>query len=322
MYRVKAAAALLLLGVGGVLVVGRYLGAVRASTLAEEQAACAALQGQPFRAQAPDFKLPDLQGRQRSLAELRGKVVLLNFWFTGCPPCIEEIPSLLELSQRLDPLRFELLTVSVDESAEEVKAFLKKRGLDERALPILLDREKKVSASYGTSKYPETFLIDRQGVVRQKFIFKRSWLRRQRLPVSAACSADPLSLPRSSARASQTKETHQRGRRSCRGGQERSERKLQPQLPAKDHSAERSAGERRCQEELEQQQHPGEATPRGPQRQGAQRQHGQAEGHYAQGVWIPASSPSPSTYHQGQKQPSTAARSVHSARRSGLGMRA
>jgi peroxiredoxin len=175
MSKLKAAIGFAVLVGIGVLVLGRYLVAVRASTLSEQGSACAALQGQPFRVEAPDFTLPDLMGRKRSLAELRGKVVLLNFWFTGCPPCVDELPSLLELRRRLAGQPFELLTVSVDESADEVKQFLQKHKIGERELPTLLDPSKKIPGSYGTSKYPETFLIDPQGVVRQKFVFKRDW---------------------------------------------------------------------------------------------------------------------------------------------------
>lgn len=181
MNKLKATVAFAVLAVVGVLVIGRYLMAVHAATQAERTSACAVLDGQPFEAEAPDFKLPDLQGRQRSLRELRGKVVLLNFWFTGCPPCVEELPSLIELGRRMTGRPFALLTVSVDETADEVKSFLKKHGIAERDLPILLDPGKKVAEAYGTSKFPETFLIDASGVVRQKFIFKRNWTERTSL---------------------------------------------------------------------------------------------------------------------------------------------
>jgi peroxiredoxin len=181
--KLKATLAFTVLAVVAILVIGRYLLAVHAATQAERRSACTVLKGQPFEAEAPDFTLPDLQGRQRSLHELRGKVVLLNFWFTGCPPCVEELPSLIELGRRMAGRPFALLTVSVDETAEEVKSFLTKHRIAERDLPILLDPGKKVAESYGTSKFPETFLIDAQGVVRQKFIFKRNWTE----PASLSC---------------------------------------------------------------------------------------------------------------------------------------
>ena len=175
MSRLKVAVAFTVLAAAAVLIVGRYLMAVQASTRGEQSAACSVLRGQPLQADAPSFSLKDLRGQQHSLEELRGKVVLLNFWFTGCPPCIEELPSLVELRRRLADRPFALLTVSVDESADEVKEFLKKHKISERELPILLDPSKKVPSMFGTSKFPETFLIDTQGVVRQKFVYKRDW---------------------------------------------------------------------------------------------------------------------------------------------------
>ncbi len=173
--RFKAAVAFAVLAGFSVLVTGKFLLAVRTSAAAERGGSCLTLHGEPLQAQAPDFELPDLQGRKHRLSELRGKTVLLNFWFTGCKPCVEEIPSLVALQARRAGKDFALLTVSVDDAAADVKSFLGKLGVREGALPLLLDTSKKVPESYGTSKYPETFLIDREGVVRYKFVWKRDW---------------------------------------------------------------------------------------------------------------------------------------------------
>jgi peroxiredoxin len=183
MSRLKAALAFTVLAAAAVLFLGHYLMAVQASTKGEQAAACSVLRGQPMQAEVPSFSLKDLDGKQHSLDELRGKVVLLNFWFTGCPPCIEELPSLIELRRRFADRPFALLTVSVDETADDVRQFLKKHKVAERDLPILLDPEKKVASVFGTSKYPESFLIDAKGVARQKFVYKRDWAS----PTSLTC---------------------------------------------------------------------------------------------------------------------------------------
>jgi peroxiredoxin len=122
---------------------------------------------------APDFRLQALDGRSVSLSELRGKVVLLHFWATWCPPCVEEIPSLDRLyrSQLRDGLA--VLAVSVDEGgASAVKAFLERNGL---TLPVLLNPDRSVAAGYGTFKFPETYLVDRNGIVQYKIIGAANW---------------------------------------------------------------------------------------------------------------------------------------------------
>ena len=124
-------------------------------------------------AQAPDFTLNDLSGRPVQLSSLRGKVVLLNFWATWCPPCREEVPSLLRLNQSLQGKAFQMLAVSVDEGGREaVQAFFRKQGA---ALPALLDTEGKVSRLYGTTGVPETFVIDSRGVIVKKVLGPIDW---------------------------------------------------------------------------------------------------------------------------------------------------
>ncbi len=122
---------------------------------------------------APDFRLPALDGRSVSLSELRGKVVMIHFWATWCPPCVEEMPSIDRLSRSFVGQDFEVLAVSVDEGGEAVvKAFLQRNGL---ALPVLLNADRSVAGSYGTFKFPETYLVDRSGIVRHKVIGATNW---------------------------------------------------------------------------------------------------------------------------------------------------
>lgn len=135
--------------------------------------ACEALQPEPARTLARDFTLPGLDGRKQRLSALRGKVVLLHFWATWCPPCIEELPSLRRLEQALSGERFSLVTVSVDDSAATVRQFFDQH--DFPALPVLMDPSQQTPRSYGTEKYPESYLVDPQGVIRYRFVNKRDW---------------------------------------------------------------------------------------------------------------------------------------------------
>src|SRR5687768_5639867 len=131
--------------------------------------ACASLKPQDMTTvrpgqEAPDFELSDASGKKHSLRSLRGKPVLLNFWATWCPPCIEEMPSLENLAKRHSD-RLTVLTVSVDEDWDVVKRFFP----GGTSLSVLLDVSKEVPKKYGTDKYPETFLIDSQGRLQQLF---------------------------------------------------------------------------------------------------------------------------------------------------------
>lgn len=122
---------------------------------------------------AAAFDLPSLGGGPRvRLADLRGKVVLLNFWATWCKPCEDEMPSMERLARQLAGQPFALLAVSVDATEAEVTAFRDRLGL---TLPILFDPEKKVASAYQAFRFPETVLIDTQGNVAGRFIGPREW---------------------------------------------------------------------------------------------------------------------------------------------------
>jgi peroxiredoxin len=122
---------------------------------------------------APEFRLTTLEGKQASLSDFRGKVVIVHFWATWCPPCVEEMPGIERLSRSFDGKDFALLAVSVDEGgAQAVASFLNRNKL---SLPVLLDPGGKISHSYGTFKFPESYIIDRSGVVRYKVIGPADW---------------------------------------------------------------------------------------------------------------------------------------------------
>lgn len=123
--------------------------------------------------QAPDFSLPDLQGKLHRLSDYRGRVVFLNLWATWCPPCRMEMPSMEALYQRLRHRDFAMLAVAEDEGgAAAVAPFVREIGL---TFPVLLDPEATVSPRYGATGYPETFIIDRDGQVVSHTIGPAAW---------------------------------------------------------------------------------------------------------------------------------------------------
>ena len=121
-------------------------------------------------APAPDFTVHD-SDRSVSLHDLHGKLVVLNFWATWCPPCVEEMPSLVGLQSRMKD-HVIVLAVSLDEDESAYRQFLRQYHID---LLTVRDAQQKSNTLYGTSKYPETFVIDRNGVVRRKFIGPVDW---------------------------------------------------------------------------------------------------------------------------------------------------
>lgn len=128
-------------------------------------------------APAQDFGLPALRGDNVRLSDYRGKVVFLNIWATWCPPCREEMPSMESLYQRLKGRDFEMLAVSIDrEGKNAVGPFAAKYGL---TFPVLLDPESKTYRLYGLTGVPETFIIDKNGVIVNKIIGPQNWLRKE-----------------------------------------------------------------------------------------------------------------------------------------------
>jgi peroxiredoxin len=122
--------------------------------------------------EAPDFALSDLGGQRISLAGLRGQVVLVNFWATWCKPCEDEMPAMERLHQRMAGQGFQLLAISEDDERGTVEAYRKRLGL---SFPILLDPDKQVSERYQTYRFPESFLIGRDGVVVERYIGPKDW---------------------------------------------------------------------------------------------------------------------------------------------------
>jgi peroxiredoxin len=121
---------------------------------------------------APGFSLPALEGGEVSLTSLKGQVVLINFWATWCKPCEEEMPAMERLYGEHRGAGFELLAISVGETPEVVRPFRDRLGL---SFPILLDRDKSVARSYQTFRFPESYLIGRDGRVVERYVGPRQW---------------------------------------------------------------------------------------------------------------------------------------------------
>jgi peroxiredoxin len=107
-----------------------------------------------------------------TLSQFRGQVVVLNFWATWCPPCVEEMPSLVEMQRRFKAKGVTVLAVSVDVDEGAYRQFVKDHNVD---LLTVRDPDQKSSALYGTFKFPETYIVDRNGVIRRKFIGAVEW---------------------------------------------------------------------------------------------------------------------------------------------------
>lgn len=124
---------------------------------------------------APDFTFPALDGRQVSLSDFRGKkVVFVNMWATWCPPCIWEMPLMEKLYQTLEKEEFEILAVSIDAlGADAIKPYLKTKV--KVTFPILLDTRGTIKKLYRTTGIPETFIVDKRGILVKKVIGAIDW---------------------------------------------------------------------------------------------------------------------------------------------------
>jgi peroxiredoxin len=122
---------------------------------------------------APPFRLPSLAGGETDLAALRGRIVVVNFWATWCPPCVSEMPSLDRLHRVLGPEGLAVLAVSTDADLADLKRFVADHSL---TLPVLWDPDGRVAADeYHTTGYPETFVIDGSGVLLQHTVGPTEW---------------------------------------------------------------------------------------------------------------------------------------------------
>lgn len=118
-----------------------------------------------------EFSLPDVDGTMHSLP--KGEVVLLNFWATWCPPCRKEIPSMAVLHDKYAAQGLKVIAVSVDKERRNLKAFMREYSLP---FQVLHDADSTVAHGYGVFRYPESFLIDRNGKVLFHLIGAKDWM--------------------------------------------------------------------------------------------------------------------------------------------------
>ncbi|MDD3618900.1 MAG: TlpA disulfide reductase family protein [Desulfobulbaceae bacterium] len=121
---------------------------------------------------APDFTLVDTTGKSWTLADLKGRVVFINFWASWCQPCLQEMPAMQDLYGFFPEDKFTMLTVLFNDApvfAENVAERL------QLTFPILIDPDNQAARAYGLTGVPETYIVDKQGVLRKKFIGPVEW---------------------------------------------------------------------------------------------------------------------------------------------------
>jgi peroxiredoxin len=144
---------------------------------------------------APDFTIKDETGKEHKLSDYRGSVVFLNFWYTTCPPCRKEMPDMDFVTRTFKDRKFKMMPISVDTNFEDVKKFYQESKLD---MPMFLDPGKRIASRYNVYKFPETYVIDGNGIVVKHYISERVWsnatyismiedlIKKQETPQSAA----------------------------------------------------------------------------------------------------------------------------------------
>jgi cytochrome c biogenesis protein CcmG, thiol:disulfide interchange protein DsbE len=122
---------------------------------------------------APAISLISMKGSTLDLTSLKGKVVMLNFWATWCPPCREEIPSMMKLNKAMEGKPFQMICVSVDDGGKAaVEKFFSESGF---YLPTYFDASRTAQITYGITGVPETFIIDKNGIIVKKVIGGLDW---------------------------------------------------------------------------------------------------------------------------------------------------
>ncbi|MEK6651461.1 MAG: TlpA disulfide reductase family protein [Nitrospirota bacterium] len=123
---------------------------------------------------APNLEVADaVTGRTLSSSDFKGKVLFINFWATWCQPCREEIPSIEGLFKRfLDNKDFVMLTILFRDDPQTAINYLKQNGFN---FPVMLDKEEQTARAYGLTGVPETYIVDKKGILREKIIGPYQW---------------------------------------------------------------------------------------------------------------------------------------------------
>jgi peroxiredoxin len=128
--------------------------------------------------QAPEFEIngefivKDETGKFLKLADLRGNVVFLNFWYTTCEPCVREMPDMELVTRVFKDRKFKMIPISVDTNFDDIKNFYAKHQL---TMPMYMDPGKRVATRYNVYKFPETYIIDGNGKVLKHYIGEKTW---------------------------------------------------------------------------------------------------------------------------------------------------
>jgi len=145
---------------------------------------------------APEFAIKDDMGKELKLSDYRGNVVFLNFWYTTCAPCIHEMPDMELMNRFFKNRKFKMVPISVDTNFDDVKEFYATYKLT--SMPMYLDPGKNLANRYNVYKFPETYIIDGNGIVLKHYIGERAWsgatymtaieeyIRKQEAPASAS----------------------------------------------------------------------------------------------------------------------------------------
>ncbi|MFV8749196.1 TlpA family protein disulfide reductase [Nannocystaceae bacterium ST9] len=163
--------------VGGLLVFG-FARALVPAAEAQLGAACRPLAPKPVGVVAPELELEDLDGNPVSLADYRGKFLVVNFWATWCEPCTREWPDLAILGERLSERDdVVVLAISVDKQLADIPPYMARMGLSDTDVTILHDTTSVAHESFGSEKIPDTYFVNREGVIESVFVNIRQWGR-------------------------------------------------------------------------------------------------------------------------------------------------
>src|SRR5438105_5501245 len=125
-----------------------------------------------MRGATPTLMLADLSDHTHTLADYRGKTVIVNFWATWCEPCRDEMPSLQRLARRMADRNLVVLTVDVGEAPERIRRFLTQAGIE---LPVLLDRDSSTSRAWQARGYPTSYVVGPDGRIRYYYVGALDW---------------------------------------------------------------------------------------------------------------------------------------------------